>query len=85
MQKNRKYARDIQIFRVFVLFYSREHEPVHVHVEGADGFAKYEYNGEKFELHESRGIKTGDLKKIKFVIDDNADIIVARWNEYFNR
>jgi hypothetical protein len=56
-----------------------------VHVEGADGFAKYEYNGEKFELRESRGIKTGDLKKIKFVIDDNADIIVARWNEYFNR
>lgn len=77
-----------EIFRFFgysFFFYSREHEPIHVHVEGADGFAKYEYNGEKFELHESRGIKTGDLKKIKFVIDDNADIIVARWNEYFNR
>ena len=77
-----------EIFRFFgysFFFYSREHEPIHVHVEGADGFAKYEYNGEKLELRESSGIKTGDLKKIKFVIDDNADIIVARWNEYFNR
>lgn len=75
-----------EIFRFFgfsFFFYSKEHEPIHV--EGKDGFAKFEFDGEKFVLHESHGIKTGDLKKIKFVIDDNADIIVARWNEHFNK
>ena len=45
----------------------------------------YMYDGERFNLRESHGIKAGDMKKIQFVIDDNADIIVARWNEHFNR
>lgn len=77
-----------EIFRFFgfsFFFYSKEHEPIHIHVEGADGFAKFEYDGEQFSLRESHGIKAGDMKKIKFVIDDNTDIIVARWKDYFNR
>lgn len=56
-----------------------------MHVEGKDGFAKFEYDGKRFHLRESHGIKAVDMKKIQFVIDDNADIIVARWNEHFNR
>ena len=56
-----------------------------MHVEGKDGFAKFEYDGKRFHLRESHGIKAGDMKKIQFVIYDNADIIVARWNEHFNR
>lgn len=77
-----------EIFRFFgfsFFFYSKEHDPIHVHVEGKDGFSKFEYDGERFNLRESHGIKAGDMKKIQFVIDDNADIIVARWNEHFNR
>lgn len=69
-----------EIFRFFgfsFFFYSKEHDPIHVHVEGKDGFAKFEYDGERFNLRESHGIKAGDMKKIQFVIDDNADIIVA--------
>ena len=68
-----------EIFRFFgfsFFFYSKEHDPIHVHVEGKDGFAKFEYDGERFNLRESHGIKAGDMKKIQFVIDDNADIIV---------
>ena len=37
-----------EIFRFYgfsFFFYSREHEPIHVHVEGAEGFAKYNYDG----------------------------------------
>ena len=30
-------------------------------------------------------IKANDYKKIKKVIDENADIIVSRWNEYFSK
>lgn len=68
-----------EIFRFFgfsFFFYSKEHDPIHVHVEGKDGFAKFQYDGERFNLRESHGIKAGDMKKIQFVIDDNADIIV---------
>lgn len=38
-----------EIFRFFgfsFFFYSKEHDPIHVHVEGKDGFAKFEYDGE---------------------------------------
>ena len=75
-----------EIFRFYgfsFFFYSREHEPIHVHVEGAEGFAKYNYDGNDFVLAISKGLKNNELKKIKFVIDENKDIIISRWKEYF--
>ena len=76
-----------EIFRFFgfsFLFYSREHEPIHVHVEGNDGYAIFDLKDDQFVLREKHNIKAGDMRKIKFVIDENADIIIKRWNEYFN-
>ena len=77
-----------EIFRFFgfvFFFYSREHEPLHVHVEGNGGSARFVYddNNSRFNLAESNGIKTGDLKRIARIVDDNADIIVQTWNRYF--
>lgn len=76
-----------EIFRLFgfsFFFYSREHEPVHIHVQGNGGMAKYEWNGKEFQYRESIGINNGDLKRIKEAIDENADIIIRRWNQHFN-
>ena len=42
-------------------------------------------NGSEFVLAEKQGIKSNDFRKIKTVIDENADIIIKRWNEYFNK
>jgi len=75
-----------EVFRFYgfsFFFYSREHEPLHIHVEGNGGMAKYEWNGKEFTLFEEQGIKPNDLKKIKKVIDENADIIIKRWDEHF--
>ena len=47
--------------------------------------AKFEWNGTEFVLFEKEGIKANDYKKIKKVIDDNADIIIKRWKEYFDK
>ena len=47
--------------------------------------AKFEWNGTEFELSEKQGIKAIDYKKIKKVIDDNADIIIKRWKEHFEK
>lgn len=77
-----------EVFRFYgfsFFYYSKEHEPIHIHVEGKDGFAKYELQGEDFVLQETNNIKHGDLKKITKVIDDNKDLIVKHWNNYFNK
>ena len=42
-------------------------------------------NGSSFILVESHNIKAGDMKKITTVIDDNADIIVKRWEEHLEK
>jgi hypothetical protein len=47
--------------------------------------AKFEWNGTEFVLTEKQGIKSNDFRKIKTVIDENADIIIKRWNEHFNK
>ena len=77
-----------EIFRFFgfsFFFYSKEHEPLHIHVAGNGGMAKFEWNGMEFVLSEKQGIKANDFRKIKAVIDENADIIIKRWNDYFNK
>ncbi len=53
-----------EIFRFFgfsFFFYSREHDPLHVHVEGNGGMAKFEWNGTEFVLVEQMGIKAGEV------------------------
>ena len=75
-----------ELFRFFgysFFFYSREHEPIHVHVEGNDGYAKYVLAEDAFVLKETHGIKASDRKKIELTIEEIKDIIISRWKEYF--
>ena len=75
-----------ELFRFFgysFFFYSREHEPIHVHVEGNDGYAKYVLAEDTFVLKETHGIKASDRNKIELTIEENKDIIISRWKEYF--
>ena len=77
-----------ELFRFFgftFFFYSREHEPIHVHVEGNDGYAVFDYdnNFDTFVLREKHNIKNADLKRIKSICEENKDIIVKRWKEHF--
>jgi len=65
------------------MFFSHEHEPMHVHVIGNEGEAKFSWNGDRFVLEESRNFKHNDLRRIKDVISNNSDIIVKRWEELF--
>lgn len=77
-----------EIFRFFgysFFFYSKEHEPIHVHVEGASGYAVFDYDGTAFVLREKHGIKANDMKRIVAVIEENKDIIINRWEGYFGK
>lgn len=76
-----------EVFRLFgfsFFFYSKEHEPVHIHVEGNGGMAKFDWDGTKFVLREKINIKANDMKKIQAAIDENADLIIKHWNNHFN-
>lgn len=75
-----------EIFRFYgysFFFYSREHEPIHIHVEGNDGYTIYDLVEKLFVLREIHGIKAKDQKKIESVISENKDIIIKRWKEHF--
>jgi hypothetical protein len=76
-----------EVFRLFgfsFFFYSKEHEPMHIHVEGNGGMAKFDWDGTKFILREKINIKANDMKKIQAAIDENADLIIKHWNNHFN-
>ena len=77
-----------EIFRFYgfsFFFYSREHEPIRVHVEGNDGYAVYDLDNGSFVLREKQNIKSNDQKKIEAVIEENKDIIIKRWKEHFEK
>ena len=65
------------------MFFSKEHEPIHIHVRGKNGDAEFCLSGDHFELYESHNIKLQDLKRIERAIKENTDIIIKRWEEYF--
>ena len=74
-----------ELFRLFGLkfyFYSNEHLPVHVHVSNADGNAKFTID--PVVLIENKGLKSKDVKLAESLIEENAQIIDARWHEYFD-
>jgi len=57
-------------------FYAFDHEPIHVHVEGAYGNAKFLLD--PITLLENKGLKARQIK----AIEDNKDVIKERWAEF---
>ena len=77
-----------EIFRMFGMrffFYSREHEPIHVHVMNADGKAKFDILPEGIVLVENKGIKIKDIKAAEMVLEENKELAIEKWNEYFGK
>lgn len=77
-----------EIFRIFGMrffFYSREHEPMHVHVKNADGRAKFDITQEKIVLVKNEGLKIKDIKAAEMVLEENRELAIEKWNEYFGK
>ncbi|WP_138485077.1 DUF4160 domain-containing protein [Dyadobacter bucti] len=68
------------IFGLRFYFYANEHLPVHVHVKNADGEAKFEVDPVK--LIKNKGIKKKDISLAESLIEENREIIKAKWHEY---
>ena len=66
-------------------FYSNEgnpREPVHVHVRGADGEAKF-WLHPIVHLDNSNGYDARTLRELAEAVGQNAALIERAWNEYF--
>lgn len=64
-------------------FYSNDHEPMHVHVSNADGEAKFKVD--PICLIENKGLKQRDLWYAEAAIEENKEVIIDRWNEFFSK
>ncbi len=70
-------------FRFF--FYSNEgnpREPIHVHVMGQGGEAKF-WLLPQVSLATSDGLSAKTLRELEQVVEQNAKLIQETWNEYF--
>jgi hypothetical protein len=75
-----------EIFRMFGIrffFYTREHEPLHIHVQNQDGKAKFNITPEGVVLVENKGMKAKDIRAAEMVLEENKELAIEAWNKYF--
>lgn len=70
------------IFWFHFLFYSNDHEPIHVHVVKDGHEARFQVDPEVILL-DNKGLKVSELRMAESVIEENKEVIVERWKEYF--
>ena len=54
-----------------------------MHVKNADGKAKFEILPEEIVLVENKGLKPKDIKCAEMVLEENKELAISKWNEYF--
>jgi len=69
------------MFGMRFFFFANEHLPVHIHVENANGRAKFSVSP-KVELITNQGLKPADLKLAEAIIEENKTIIIKKWEEF---
>ena len=74
----------LMIFGLRFFFYTREHEPIHVHVEHADGVAKYNLLDDRVELVENKGLKPASLRLAESILEENRVNFRNEWDKTFN-
>lgn len=71
------------IFGFRFMFYSNDHAPIHIHVVKGGAKAKLNILPE-ISLVENIGMKPSELKLIEAIAEENKEIIIERWNAFFN-
>ena len=73
------------LFTVFgfrFLFYSNDHEPIHVHVIKGNTEARFQLQPE-VQLLDNKGLKPAELKLAESLVEENKEMIVERWKVFF--
>lgn len=69
------------LFGIRFFFYSREHLPIHVHIETSDGMAKFEIENEII-LKENKGVKPKDIKLAESILEENRENFIREWKKF---
>ena len=72
----------LQLFGFRFYIYSEKHEPIHVHVDYGDDWAKIEL-GPTVRLIENHGMKQRENKKAVGLAELYQEEFIACWQEYF--
>ena len=75
------------LFTVFgfrFMFYSNDHEPIHVHVIKGDSEARFQVFP-NVSLIDNLGLKPAELKLAESLVEENKETIVANWKNFFNK
>ena len=56
-----------------------------MHVKNSDGKAKFDITKEGIVLVKNEGIKTKDIKAAEMVLEENKELAIEKWNEYFGK
>jgi hypothetical protein len=73
-----------EYFGFIFFFYSNEHEPIHVHVSSGDAEAKFRIEPE-IVLIENNGLKSREIRLAIMAIEENKEVIIERWKEFFEQ
>lgn len=69
------------IFGLRFMFYSDDHEPVHIHIIKAGCEAKYTVS--PLQQVYNHGFKRHEISLIESLIEENKDVITERWQSFF--
>lgn len=80
-----------EYFGLIILFYSNEHEPIHVHDKYQDTESKAELiidNGRIVEIRYSsvkgrRPLDSNEFRNFKALVEHYAEDIIQKWIDYF--
>jgi len=67
---------------IYFRFFTREHEPIHVHIRTGDGKAKFDIDPE-IKLIKNDGVKLKDLKHAEAIIEENREFFINEWKKMF--
>jgi hypothetical protein len=65
-------------------FYANDHEPIHVHVSIENKEARFQVAPE-IQLIENFGLKPREIRYAELAIEENREVIIQRWNEFFKK
>ena len=75
-------------FGLRFMFFSNDHEPIHVHVVKGKGsikeYAIFQIVPEIY-LIENNGLSKHELRMAEVIIEENSDIIQERWKSFFSK
>lgn len=67
----------------FFFFSNENDEPLHIHVEKAENYAKFWLK--PVSLARNIGFNQPEIKEIKKILFENQTLIEEKWNGYFNK